>query len=231
MKGQARAARPPIIAFIALLFLVSAFAASAESVPDLIGAAWRAQQAAGGQINDDPAVIAAIDRLWQVRDDESVPEKERLQATGVALHLHYRARGIESVMSRIRTLESAEAAWGPVFDLLTEAKAWDRLVQHAQALLKEDAEPSLEAHARYALGTAYRQRGDVEAGRRALTKLLISDSEGQWAALARGDLYEMEHLILGEPVPAFHATDLDGNPVSSDGLRGRVVLLDFWASY
>ena len=34
---------------------------------------------------------------------------------------------------------------------------------------------------------------------------------------------------FGQPAPGFSATDLDGNPISLQQYRGKVVLLDFWA--
>ena len=34
---------------------------------------------------------------------------------------------------------------------------------------------------------------------------------------------------FGKPAPEFSATDLDGNPISLQQYRGKVVLLDFWA--
>ena len=35
--------------------------------------------------------------------------------------------------------------------------------------------------------------------------------------------------LIGQPVPDFTATDLDGNPITLQQYRGKVVLLDFWA--
>ena len=35
--------------------------------------------------------------------------------------------------------------------------------------------------------------------------------------------------VVGKPMPNFTATDLDGNPISLQDYRGKVVLLDFWA--
>ncbi len=40
------------------------------------------------------------------------------------------------------------------------------------------------------------------------------------------------HLnLLGKPAPAIRGTDLDGKPVSLEELKGKVVLIVFWASW
>jgi peroxiredoxin len=40
-----------------------------------------------------------------------------------------------------------------------------------------------------------------------------------------------EHPLLGQPAPGFTATALDGEPVDLEDLRGKVVVLDFWATW
>lgn len=35
----------------------------------------------------------------------------------------------------------------------------------------------------------------------------------------------------GEPAPAWTLNDVDGNPVSSESLKGKVVVVDFWATW
>ncbi|MFC6590983.1 TlpA family protein disulfide reductase [Deinococcus lacus] len=37
--------------------------------------------------------------------------------------------------------------------------------------------------------------------------------------------------LLGQPAPAFSLTSLDGTPVSLESLRGRPVVVNFWASW
>jgi thiol-disulfide isomerase/thioredoxin len=37
--------------------------------------------------------------------------------------------------------------------------------------------------------------------------------------------------VLGKPAPAFKFTDLDGQPVTSESLAGKVAVLDFWATW
>ena len=50
-----------------------------------------------------------------------------------------------------------------------------------------------------------------------LAVLLLSRADAQVAA--------------GAPAPDFARVDLDGRPVSLGGLHGRIVLLDFWATW
>ena len=47
-------------------------------------------------------------------------------------------------------------------------------------------------------------------------------------AEAYGRKFDPRYELLGMPVPDFSATDLDGNPISLQAYRGKVVLLDFW---
>ena len=51
------------------------------------------------------------------------------------------------------------------------------------------------------------------------------------AELAKEYMEKAEPVLalLGKTVPDFSATDLDGNPISLQEYRGKVVLLDFWA--
>ncbi len=41
----------------------------------------------------------------------------------------------------------------------------------------------------------------------------------------------IESPLLGKPAPDFTLTDLDGNAISLSSLRGKPVVLNFWASY
>jgi thiol-disulfide isomerase/thioredoxin len=37
--------------------------------------------------------------------------------------------------------------------------------------------------------------------------------------------------LLGKPLPPFEMTDLKGNRLTNDSLKGKVVLIDFWATW
>jgi thiol-disulfide isomerase/thioredoxin len=46
-----------------------------------------------------------------------------------------------------------------------------------------------------------------------------------------GMLEELRKSMLNHPAPAFALLDLNGNKVSSDDLKGKVVVMDFWATW
>lgn len=48
---------------------------------------------------------------------------------------------------------------------------------------------------------------------------------------ARGFLFEIENLQVGKPAPDFRTKTVDGTEISLRLLRGKVVLLNFWASW
>jgi thiol-disulfide isomerase/thioredoxin len=49
--------------------------------------------------------------------------------------------------------------------------------------------------------------------------------------LAKGHLHEIRHLAVGKPAPDLKSSDLDGKPVRLADLKGRVVVLDVWATW
>ncbi|GAB3883976.1 redoxin family protein [Spirosoma agri] len=42
---------------------------------------------------------------------------------------------------------------------------------------------------------------------------------------------ELQQVLINEPAPAFSMTDLQGRTISSAALRGKVIVLDFWATW
>jgi thiol-disulfide isomerase/thioredoxin len=49
--------------------------------------------------------------------------------------------------------------------------------------------------------------------------------------LAKGHLHEIRHLAIGKPAPELKSVDLDRKPVRLADLKGRVVVLDVWATW
>lgn len=49
--------------------------------------------------------------------------------------------------------------------------------------------------------------------------------------MAKGALFEIQHLSIGKPAPDIEAEDLDGAKFKLSDYRGKVVLLDFWGNW
>jgi thiol-disulfide isomerase/thioredoxin len=85
-----------------------------------------------------------------------------------------------------------------------------------------------------AVGEAYLQRlirnGRLDIARQAC-RLAISNDHPDPAV----DRYFADRLaridMVGKPAPAIEGTDVDGKPVRLADLKGKVVLVDFWASW
>lgn len=53
-------------------------------------------------------------------------------------------------------------------------------------------------------------------------------ADGDWAARAKGMLFELDHLQVGMLAPDFEAVDADGAKWKLSDYRGKVVIVDFW---
>ena len=64
-----------------------------------------------------------------------------------------------------------------------------------------------------------------------LSMRLVLAPEGTFATSGGGAVERDEQAMVGQPAPAFTATTIDGQPVSLADLQGKVVVLDFWATW
>jgi thiol-disulfide isomerase/thioredoxin len=113
--------------------------------------------------------------------------------------------------------------------------------EHGQALasVKELVQASggargTDAETALAVGEAYLQRL-IREGRYDDARDLCAcacDAEDAPAAVKEHFEARMTRIgLLGKPAPPIAGTDVDGKPVSLAGLKGKVVLVDFWATW
>lgn len=117
----------------------------------------------------------------------------------------------------------------------TLALALDGEVEAAVELFGEEVaavrrlDPSSAIDSATALAAAVQRGGKPEAAKEVYERLrrgffLNAGVE----AIVENRLARLE--LLGKPLPAFGLSDLDGRPVAATDLRGKVVLIDFWAT-
>lgn len=119
-------------------------------------------------------------------------------------------------------------------DLADEVKAFDDLI----AAKRKDA-PEAAAYAAYLKATLFLQVFQDPDQGNALLKAVPAEFPGTFygrrasdvlAALERQAQAEAQ-LAIGKKFPDFAEKDLDGKPLSIAALKGKVVLVDFWATW
>jgi len=92
--------------------------------------------------------------------------------------------------------------------------------------------PANIAAAHYAIGSTWYQF-EVDPDRALEHFRIVAEQHPNWAysGSAREYVRELENLGIGKPAPDFSGTALRGKQVSLADLKGKVVLVDFWATW
>nr|BCX00074.1 MAG: hypothetical protein KatS3mg041_0120 [Bacteroidota bacterium] len=137
-----------------------------------------------------------------------------------------------------RELESDHPSYGAVLEnvrmALVEHREPREALQYWKSLgegLKRAGRPASRAAFEYHLASLYATAGRMDSARLVLRGLVERYPDTRWARTAGDVLYELENLSEGAQAPDFSATDMEGRTVSLTQFRGKVVLLDFWATW
>ncbi len=171
---------------------------------------------------ENPKDSAALDALvWVVTNCQS--GKERETSLELLLKHHAKSPRMTRVMHSLIYSERATA------------EPWLR------SLLKEVTEHEVKGWGTYALGRVLLaedrsgQRGIAEA-----EKLFeevaanYGDVKGYGKTLAdaaKGELFELHNLAIGQTVPDIQGEDVTGKKFKLSDYRGKVVVIDFWGDW
>ncbi|MFN0242514.1 MAG: peroxiredoxin family protein [Planctomycetota bacterium] len=99
------------------------------------------------------------------------------------------------------------------------------------AIARATNKPAIRAAALYNAGFALASSngaGHAARGEALLDQLVAEHPDTDSAARARGKLYQLRNLQIGQIAPDFTTTDVDGVEFKLSDYRGKVVVLDFW---
>lgn len=207
-----------------------------EQMIDQALAALREWNRAGGKDGapDHPAHRWAA-RLWEYRQKHPGTEAASL-ATAEAFHQWVHAGQLDRVYAEARGLPASDPAWDRVLDILGEASVASgddkALREIAEALVARVPAGALAEKIRMTLARLYANAGDTgRASEHYRAVVKMNRPESRAVEQARTALYQLDHLSPGKPAPEFSGKPTKGPELSLAALRGRPVLIIFWASW
>ncbi len=106
--------------------------------------------------------------------------------------------------------------------------AWTGQIEHIHKSAKSK---SVQLAALSSMGQVFIKSGNTGEAKAAFEKIIKLAPQSDVAARAKGLIYELEHLQVGMTAPSFTTKTLDGKEISLNDLRGKTVLLSFWATW
>jgi len=142
---------------------------------------------------------------------------------------------IADAAARSAELTPADEAWGrAVMNRLwaaAGAKDYDYAIRNADALIEHSKRPDLKAQIRLAQGDANWEKGAVAQAKTIFRRVTDEYPKTRFADEARGNIYEIESLNVGQAAPRLESRFVDGHQARLADFKGKTVLLVFWASW
>src|SRR5262245_59194354 len=173
---------------------------------------------------ESPKDSAALDPLvWIATNCRSGATKERKTSLELLLKEHAKSPQLKKVAQSL------------IYSERETTEPWLR------ALLKEATDKEVKGWGTYALGRVL--RAEDGSGNRNLSEAekLFEDVASNYgdvkgygqslADAAKGELFEMRHLGIGQVAPDIQGEDLDGKKFKLSDYRGKVVVIDFWGDW
>lgn len=106
---------------------------------------------------------------------------------------------------------------------------WDKIFKHGETVLKKYPKTSAAPVAAYYMARTYERQGNTDKAVKMYKLILEKYPKSPYAKRVKGIVYRLE--ILGKPLTDLSFTALDGRKVDIKDYKGKVVLIDFWATW
>jgi len=174
------------------------------------------------------------DELWSYHADRPAsPEASRARREALLMLLD--SGQVSAALSKTSSLAPNDRTLDNALDLFfrnaTRRGQLEVLISTAGEIAAQSGDAKTKARAEFMLGEALWQKSENVRAKECFEKSLAYDSKGDFSAEARGNIYEIDRLNVGQAAPALIARALDGTTVSLTKYSGRPVLIVFWATW
>ncbi len=142
--------------------------------------------------------------------------------------------GVDQIKEAIEHIDPASEVWSEILSGIGNAFGRKQQVTELKALWKRLETTLTHPKSRSAIllitAPSYAYNGDIEEARRRFEEVIQLNTDPFFVSQAKGQLYEIDALSVGQSAPDFSATTLDGERITLSALRGKIVLLAFWST-
>jgi len=215
----------------------AAAAAAVAEVRQTTDTAWKDVQAfdkTGGKPGapDHPA-LKWHETLWTYREQHPGTEAAA-RATADGIRLLVRGQFWDQAHARMAAVGVDDPAWERLSAAVYEEGSTRKDFAYTIATLSKVAATTTSATIKSAtlldIGRAQRRQGNVDAAKESFEASRSAAPGSASSEEAAGLLYEIAHLSVGLPAPAFSTKARNGKTVDLAALHGRAVVLVFWAT-
>jgi hypothetical protein len=191
--------------------------------------------AAGGNAGDESSPVRKwANQLWEY--GRARPEAiESKDAQREALRLLLRAGLIAEAANKTSTPKPLDGEWqAAVLEQLDASlgnKEYDYPINKADSLIEHSRDKVLKVRIRFVQGQAYWDKGDTQRAKDVFRTIAEENPNTNYAEGAKGNIYEIEKLNVGQPAPSFDSRLVNGEPARLADFSGKTLLLVFWASW
>lgn len=217
---------------------IRAWSSSGEEHPDP-RSVWAGKLEAFASAHPSASEAAeALEGVMQLRE-ASRDIEGFFKAYEALLRIAPDAAGLPSVFEEITTMRVIEAG-GPTIMAVADDEARRRAYRTAAPRIAADIEKTIAAAKSPAtLAAAHQAIGetwfllDLDLGKALdhFKAVATQYPDSPYAPQARDYVAEIEKLGPGRPAPDFEATAIGGEKIRLSALKGRIVLVDFWATW
>lgn len=156
-------------------------------------------------------------------------------AASQSFWMFYEADLEPEVFARAERMEPEDPAWeeaiAPFYRAADYRKQLPLFIARAKLILEESSSKDIRAEVQYHLAMAYMNTKEKDLAQAAFEAVAKEAPGSDRAKKAERHLFELLHINVGQPAPGFRVAATDGKMISLDDYRGKVVLLNFWASW